>query len=108
MADSSKILAHLNTHPPKASDITYPFLVPNTRGLDTALSLRASEISIFVSASEGFSHKNLNCSIAESFERLEPVVKTALSAGLKIRGYVPMVIAWPYDGETPPEKVVDV
>src|SRR5438045_1368236 len=107
MADSSKILSHLNAHPPP-SPVTYPFLVPNLRGLDTALALRAREISIFASASEGFSQRNINCSIAESFERFAPVVEAALKAGLRVRGYVSMVVGCPYDGEIPPSKVVEV
>lgn len=106
MADSAKILEHLNANPNKS--VTYPFLVPNTRGLESALSLRAKEISIFASASEGFSQKNLNCSIEESFNRFKPVVDAALTAGMKVRGYVSMVVACPYDGPTDPKQVVKV
>ncbi|KAF3905735.1 hypothetical protein AA313_de0202092 [Arthrobotrys entomopaga] len=113
MADSSSILSHLAKYPPPAPQnlkITYPFLVPNLKGLESALtpSHPASEISIFASASEGFSLKNLNCTIAESFSRFEPVVSRALAAGLKVRGYVSMVVSCPYSGDTPPEKVVEV
>lgn len=123
MADSSSILSHLNsttqhlTTPlppsstpfhPSTSPITYPFLVPNLKGLETALSHSLREIAIFASASEGFSQKNLNCSIADSFDRFAPVVKKALEAGLKVRGYVSMIIACPYSGPTPPAKVVEV
>ncbi|EPS44949.1 hypothetical protein H072_983 [Dactylellina haptotyla CBS 200.50] len=113
MADSTSILTHLSRSPPPAPkdvSVSYPFLVPNLKGLESALtpSNPASEISIFASASEGFSQKNLNCSIDESFKRFAPVVQQALASGVKVRGYVSMVIACPYSGETPPEKVVEV
>ncbi|KAK6360332.1 hypothetical protein TWF730_006478 [Orbilia blumenaviensis] len=129
MADSTSILAHLLRNPPPAPQpVTYPFLVPNLKGLESALphnsnsgaavaeeaevkgveSKGASEISIFASASEGFSLKNLNCSIATSFDRFAPVVAKALQNGIKVRGYVSMVISCPYSGDTPPEKVVEV
>ncbi|EWC47539.1 hypothetical protein DRE_03159 [Drechslerella stenobrocha 248] len=115
MADSSSILAHLSKHPPQlptaAHKISYPFLVPNTKGLDAALAnptARPSEIAIFASASEGFSQRNLNCSIEESLARFAPVVSRALDAGVPVRGYISMVIACPYSGPTPPEAVVDV
>ncbi|KAF3911434.1 hypothetical protein ABW20_dc0104336 [Dactylellina cionopaga] len=113
MADSSSILSHLTNHPPPAPkdvSITYPFLVPNLKGLTSALSAPnpASEIAIFASASEGFSQKNLNCSIEDSFDRFAPVVSQALEKGLKVRGYVSMVVSCPYSGDTPPEKVAEV
>ncbi|KAK6345491.1 hypothetical protein TWF718_007406 [Orbilia javanica] len=117
MADSTSILSHLlRSPPPSPQPVTYPFLVPNLKGLESALPRStpppphsgASEISIFASASEGFSQKNLNCSIATSFERFAPVVQKALENGIKVRGYVSMVISCPYSGDTPPEKVVEV
>ncbi|KAF3914387.1 hypothetical protein ABW21_db0202105 [Orbilia brochopaga] len=111
MADSSSILAHLANHPPQSSQqISYPFLVPNIKGLDAALtpSHPAGEIAIFASASEGFSQRNLNCSVDESLARFAPVVSRALDAGVKVRGYVSMVIACPYSGPTDPAAVVDI
>ncbi|RVD82339.1 uncharacterized protein DFL_006767 [Arthrobotrys flagrans] len=116
MADSTSILTHLLRSPPPAPQpVTYPFLVPNLKGLESALPRAtppphpgASEISIFASASEGFSLKNLNCSISTSFDRFAPVVAKALENGIKVRGYVSMVISCPYSGDTPPEKVVEV
>ncbi|KAK6504831.1 hypothetical protein TWF481_006768 [Arthrobotrys musiformis] len=117
MADSTSILSHLLRSPPPAPQpVTYPFLVPNLKGLESALprttppppSAGASEIAIFASASEGFSLKNLNCSIDTSFERFAPVVQKALENNIKVRGYVSMVISCPYSGDTPPEKVVQV
>ncbi|KAF3158503.1 hypothetical protein TWF788_004712 [Orbilia oligospora] len=117
MADSTSILSHLlRSPPPSPQPVTYPFLVPNLKGLESALprttppppQAGASEISIFASASEGFSLKNLNCDIATSFERFQPVVKRALENNIKVRGYVSMVISCPYSGDTPPEKVVEV
>jgi len=109
MADSAQVLTHLNTHTSdKTKSISYPFLVPNTRGLDKALELQCKEIAIFASASESFSQKNINCSIAESFDRFKPVVDTALKSGMKVRGYISMIVGCPYDGDIAPEKVVEV
>ena len=68
------------------SGVSFPVLVPNEKGLDAALEAGAREIAIFAAASETFSQKNINCSIAESFERFAPVVERALSAGIRVRG----------------------
>lgn len=114
MANTSAILSHLETTRAKDDDITYSYLVPNTKGLSTFLSTdppastKGNEIAIFASASEGFSQKNLNCSIAESLARFEPVVASALEHGFQIRGYVSMIISCPYSGVTPPSAVADV
>lgn len=98
---------------------TYSWLVPNEQGLTAMLSaaaqpqlsapasVRGHEIAIFASASEGFSRRNLNCSVAESLARFEPVAARARELGLRVRGYVSMVVACPYDGPTPPAAVGD-
>jgi hydroxymethylglutaryl-CoA lyase len=104
MADNTQVLAGLRRKP----GVVYPVLVPNSKGLDAALAAGVEEIAVFGAASESFSQKNTNCSIAESFERFAPVTQTARAHGLRIRGYVSCVIACPYEGAVPPEKVADV
>jgi len=115
MANTSAILSHLEAtkQEPQQKDITYSYLVPNEKGLAGFLDANptpgtGNEIAVFASASEGFSQKNLNCSIAESLQRFQPVVEKALKSGFGVRGYVSMVIACPYSGPTPPEAVAGV
>lgn len=88
--------------------VNYPVLVPNLKGLEAAMAADAREIAVFGAASESFSHKNINCSIAESLERFAPVVAQALSAGLRVRGYVSCVLGCPYEGEVAPGAVARV
>jgi hydroxymethylglutaryl-CoA lyase len=90
------------------TDIALPVLVPNEKGLDAALAAGAREIAIFGAASETFSRKNINCSIAESFERFKPIAERALAAGLRVRGYVSCVLGCPYEGDVPREKAAQV
>ncbi len=104
MADSPEVYRRLRRRPGTA----YPALVPNLKGLDVALEAGVEEIAVFVSASEGFSQRNIACSIAESLKRLEPVAGAALAHGLRVRGYVSCVIACPYDGPVRPEQVADM
>jgi hydroxymethylglutaryl-CoA lyase len=104
MADSADLYKHLHRKP----GVRYPALVPNLKGLEAALAAGVEEIAIFLSASEGFSRANINCSRAESIERLAPVARSALAQKMKIRGYVSCVIACPYDGPTPPEAVAEM
>ena len=95
MAASAEVLARL----PKGGDVRFPVLVPNDKGLDQALEAGATEIAVFGAASEGFSRKNINCTIAESLERFRPVVERATAAGVLVRGYVSCVLGCPYEGE---------
>ncbi|KAG8993948.1 hypothetical protein FRB94_010247 [Tulasnella sp. JGI-2019a] len=115
MAGTADVLKQIN-HMPNAS---YSVLVPNAKGLETLLALLSTsssttsnpltdEIAVFVAASESFSKANINCSIAESLSRLEPVVREAQENGLRVRGYVSTVITCPYEGKIIPEKVKDV
>jgi hydroxymethylglutaryl-CoA lyase len=104
MADTASVLKAVARH----SGVSFPVLVPNVKGLDAALEAGAREIAIFAAASETFSQKNINCSIAGSFERFVPVVERALSAGMRVRGYVSCVLGCPYEGRVPIEKVTDV
>ena len=88
--------------------ISFPVLVPNLKGLEAALDAGAQEVAVFGAASEAFSQKNINCSIAESLERFRPVVEAAKKAGVKVRGYVSCVLGCPYQGDVGPHAVSDV
>ncbi len=83
-------------------------LVPNERGLQSALEARVDKVSVFASASEGFSQRNVNASIAECLARLLPVVQQARAAGLPVRGYVSCVVRCPFDGVVSPAAVRSV
>ncbi len=104
MADNAQIMASL----PDTPGIAYPVLVPNLKGLEQALAAGAREVAVFGAASEAFSQKNINCSIAESLERFRPVVEAAHKADVKVRGYVSCVQGCPYQGEVKPEAVAEV
>ena len=104
MADAAEVMAGIT----RAEGVDYAVLTPNMRGFEGAVAAKASEIAVFGSASEGFSQKNINASIAESLERFRPVTNAAHAAGLPVRGYVSCVTDCPYDGPTPPESVARV
>ena len=104
MADSTDVLAGITRKP----GVRYPVLVPNLRGFEAALAAGVDEIGIFSAASEAFNQKNINCSIAESLERFQPVVEQARVKNIAIRGYVSCVLGCPYQGEVPLAKVVEV
>jgi len=104
MAGSAEVLAKLG----KRSGIRFPMLVPNLKGFEAARDAGATEISIFASASESFSQKNINCSIDESFERFAPVMSKARDAGIQVRGYVSCALGCPYEGRVSASAVVDV
>jgi hydroxymethylglutaryl-CoA lyase len=104
MAQSDRVLAGLRRKP----GVAYPVLVPNGRGLEAALAAGAQEIAIFGAASETFSQKNINCSIAQSLERFAPVAETARARGLKVRGYLSCVLGCPYEGAVAPVRVAEV
>ncbi len=91
-----------------ATGVRYPVLVPNLKGLEAALAAGADEIAVFGAASESFSQKNINCSIAESLDRFRPVVAQAIDLGVRVRGYVSCVVGCPYEGEIAPAAVVRV
>ena len=107
MADTDAVLDRLRPAP----GVRYAVLVPNMRGWDGFLAARrkdmVTDIAVFISASEGFSQSNLNCSIAESVARLRPVVGAARDAGVAVRGYVSCVTDCPFDGPTDPQQVAD-
>jgi hydroxymethylglutaryl-CoA lyase len=104
MADSAEVMAGLR----RKAGVVYPVLTPNLKGFEAAVAAGADEVAVFGAASESFSRKNTNCSIAESFERFKPVAEAARARGLRMRGYVSCVIGCPYEGEIAPAKVADV
>ncbi len=104
MADHAEVMRGLVSH----EGVRYPVLVPNLKGFEAAVAAGATEVSVFAAASEAFSQKNINCSIAESIERFVPVFEAAATLGVKVRGYVSCVVACPYEGPVAPAKVAEV
>jgi hydroxymethylglutaryl-CoA lyase len=104
MADHTEVLERIRRTP----GVDYPVLTPNLKGFEAARAAGATEVAIFGAASEAFSQKNINCSIAESLERFRPVTDAARDANIKVRGYISCVIGCPYEGEIEPDKVADV
>lgn len=104
MANTAQVLAGLTM----GSDIRYPVLVPNSKGMQDALAAGAKDISIFAAASESFSQKNVNCSINESIERFAEVAEQAQLAQISMRGYVSCVLGCPYEGDISVQAVVEV
>lgn len=100
MADSAEVLARVRRKP----GVAYPVLVPNLKGLESALAAGVEEIAVFGAASEAFSQRNINCTIAESLDRFRPVAEAALARGLRVRGYVSCVLGCPYEGEVDPAR----
>ena len=107
MGDNTEVLTRvLGGAAPAGLD--YPVLTPNLKGFEAALAAGAKEVAVFGAASESFSQKNINCSIAESLERFRPVTEAAQAAGVRVRGYVSCVAGCPYEGAVAPEKVAEV
>ncbi len=104
MADTGEVLARIR----RAPGVRYPVLVPNMKGLETALAAGVDEIAVFGAASETFSRRNINCSIEESLERFRPVVAAALAKGMRVRGYISCVAGCPYEGAVAPAAVARV
>ncbi|CAM5213271.1 hydroxymethylglutaryl-CoA lyase OS=Castellaniella defragrans OX=75697 GN=HNR28_001393 PE=3 SV=1 [Castellaniella defragrans] len=104
MADGGEVMAGIARRP----GTIYSALVPNMRGFEAAQAARANEVVIFGAASEAFSQRNINCSIAESIERFRPVAVAAKRAGMRLRGSISCSLGCPYQGETPVGAVVDV
>jgi len=101
MADNAQVMAGIERRP----DVRYSVLTPNFQGFEAALVCRPDEIVVFGAASEAFSRKNINCSIAESLERFAPVVRAALDAGLTVRGAMSCTVGCPYEGDIAPQRV---
>jgi len=104
MATSLDVLARIERRP----GTIYSALVPNMQGFEAALAGKADEVVVFGAASEAFSQKNINCSIAESIARFEPVAKAAKQHGLRLRGSISTAFGCPYQGEVPLDAVADV
>jgi hydroxymethylglutaryl-CoA lyase len=101
MADNAEVMAGIQ----RQSAVRYSVLTPNLQGFEAALKTRPDEIVVFGAASEAFSQKNINCSIAESIERFAPVVQAALAAGIAVRGAMSCTVGCPYEGDIAPERV---
>ncbi|TWT46039.1 Hydroxymethylglutaryl-CoA lyase YngG [Phycisphaerae bacterium RAS1] len=113
LADAREVLAALAAQKP--ADANYIALTPNEKGMDALLQVNADAgrrvvetAAVFTAASETFSRKNTNATIAETIERFRPVVRAARGAGLRIRGYVSCVVACPYEGAIAPQQATDV
>ncbi|WP_412522809.1 hydroxymethylglutaryl-CoA lyase [Shewanella chilikensis] len=104
MADSGEVLRGIS----RRAGVCYSALTPNLKGLELALDAGADEVAVFAAASEGFSQKNINCSIEESIARFEPLLSRANEQGIRVRGYVSCVLGCPYDGEIAPAEVARV
>ena len=101
MADNAQVFAGIHKKP----GVAYPVLVPNLKGFEAARAAGAAEIAVFGAASETFSRKNINCSIAQSLERFAPVVKAARANKMRVRGYISCAAGCPYEGEVKPQAV---
>jgi hydroxymethylglutaryl-CoA lyase len=104
MADAADVMARIR----RKSGVRYPVLTPNMKGFAAAMAAKADEVAVFVAASETFSQKNINCSIAESLDRALPVFTAASANGVRVRGYISCVLGCPYEGDVDPHRVADV
>lgn len=106
MADATELFKKAD----KALDasIAKPCLVPNMKGYEAALKAGVKEISLFSATSDSFTHKNINCSVEESFVRMQEVAQNAKKDGIKIRGYISTAFGCPYEGEMPADKLLTV
>ncbi|HEX5674924.1 MAG TPA: hydroxymethylglutaryl-CoA lyase [Azonexus sp.] len=104
MGDNAAVMQGIARHPAAV----YPVLTPNLQGFDTAIQAGASEVAIFGAASESFSRKNINCSIAESLKRFEPILSSASALEIPVRGYVSCVVGCPYEGDIAPAQAASV
>ena len=104
MAGTADVMAGIERKP----GVSYPVLVPNMKGFEAAQAAGVEEIAVFAAVTETFSQKNTNCSIEESFERIQPVSEAAKAAGIRVRGYASVVLGCPYEGEVAPTAVAAV
>ena len=104
MGDAAEVLARIERLP----GVDYPVLTPNLKGFDAALAAGATSVAVFAAASESFSRRNINCSVAESLARFEPIMAAADEAGVRVRGYVSCVLGCPYEGAVAPSAVAEV
>nr|WP_136249528.1 hydroxymethylglutaryl-CoA lyase [Ningiella ruwaisensis] len=104
MANSHEVLTKIK----RKTGVVYSALTPNSRGFEDAISADADEVAVFGAASESFSQKNINCSIAESIDRFIPLIQAATSKGIPVRAYVSCILGCPYEGEIDAEAVLDI
>lgn len=104
MGDAAEVMAGIK----RKAGVRYSVLTPNLRGFENALAAGVDEVAVFGAASESFSQKNINCSIAESLERFLPVMEAAKQHHIPVRGYVSTVLGCPYEGDIAPEQVAKV
>lgn len=104
LADNKEVMQAIN----RQEGVTYSALTPNLKGFEAAMEAKAVEVAIFAAASEAFSQKNINCSIAESLDRFAPVMERARQENIPVRGYVSCITHCPYDGEIKPVQVAKV
>jgi hydroxymethylglutaryl-CoA lyase len=104
MGDALAVMTGIDPQP----GITYAALTPNLKGLESAIEAGVKEVAVFGAASESFSQKNINCSVAESLQRFEAVMQRAQAENIKVRGYVSTVLGCPYEGDIAPAKVAEV
>lgn len=108
MADHREVMTALMREGKGQPGVRYSALTPNLKGLEAAIECGVDEVAVFGAASDSFSQKNINCSIAESLERFAPVVERARDQGIQVRGYVSCVLGCPYEGDIAPEQVAAV
>lgn len=108
MAGSDEVFRGLLSREEGRMGVTYAALIPNFQGFEQAVAVHANEVAIFAAASESFSQKNINCSIDESLDRFVPIMESAKSSGLPVRGYISCVVGCPYEGEVDAKKVAEV
>ena len=104
MADAADVMARIRRKP----GVRYPVLTPNMKGFEAARAAGADEVAVFVAATEAFSRRNINCSIAESLARAQPIFDAAKAANVRVRGYISVVLGCPYEGDVDPARVADV
>ncbi|MEX8508749.1 MAG: hydroxymethylglutaryl-CoA lyase, partial [Leptothrix ochracea] len=101
MSDNAAVMAGLQ----RRAGVRYSALTPNRQGFEAALAAKVDEVVVFAAASESFSRKNINCSVAESIERFRPVTQAAHAAGLRVRGVISCALGCPYEGDVSPDAV---
>ena len=104
MKDAFEVLSGIERRP----GVSYPVLTPNMKGFEKALEAGATEVAVFGAASEAFSQKNINCSIAESVERFRPIIEAAKKNEIRVRGYISCVLGCPYQGAVPLADVANL
>jgi len=104
MADAAEVMARIR----RKQGVRYPVLTPNMKGFEAARAAGCDEVAVFVAATESFSKRNINCSIAESLERARPVFEAARAANIRVRGYISVVLGCPYEGDVDPAAVTRI